>query len=296
MNIRWAKIGQFYGIALAGISALAALMYVGREQLGPAATALTALAMFSPLVATLAMNKLDGKSLFDGLGTYRFSRYLIAALVVPVGIAMGALATGAMLPGVQLDLGMSAMLAALPPDQAEAARAQLASVRGGTIGLLVLGSLAAMVSGATLNSVFAFGEEVGWRGWLQRELEPLGFWGSSVVIGLMWGFWHAPIIALGHNYPVHRLEGIFLFPVVCVLLSPWLSWVRNRADSVWAAAIFHGTFNGIASLPMLLVTGPELIIGVQGLAGVLTLLGFNVGLAIVMQLEGPQVAGEGSQD
>ena len=49
--------------------------------------------------------------------------------------------------------------------------------------------------------VLTFSEEIGWRGWLQPKLsqQGLGFWGISGVTGLIWGVWHAPIIALGHN-------------------------------------------------------------------------------------------------
>jgi hypothetical protein len=47
------------------------------------------------------------------------------------------------------------------------------------IGGLLLG----MLSGLTTNAFFGLGEEVGWRGLLQRKLAPLGFWPWSLLIG-----------------------------------------------------------------------------------------------------------------
>jgi hypothetical protein len=37
-----------------------------------------------------------------------------------------------------------------------------------------------LIAGATINAVAGFGEELGWRGFLYRELSFLGFWKSSL--------------------------------------------------------------------------------------------------------------------
>jgi hypothetical protein len=49
-----------------------------------------------------------------------------------------------------------------------------------------VGLLLGLVAGPTVNTVAAFGEEVGWRGLLLRELETLGFWQASALIGVVW--------------------------------------------------------------------------------------------------------------
>jgi len=138
-----------------------------------------------------------------------------------------------------------------------------------------------LIAGPTVNAIAAFGEELGWRGLLLRELEGLGFWKASAIIGVVWGFWHAPLILQGHNYPEHPWAGVFMMTVMTVLLSPLLSYVTLRAASVIAAAIFHGTFNATAGLAILVVTGgSDLSVGVTGLAGFIALLLANVGLFV----------------
>jgi membrane protease YdiL (CAAX protease family) len=120
---------------------------------------------------------------------------------------------------------------------------------------------------------------LGWRGLLLRESEPLVFWRSSALIGLVWGFWHALLILHRHNYPEHRWAGVFLMTAMTVLLSPLLSYLTIRANSVLAAAIFHGTFNATAGLAIVVIRGSnDLTTGVTGLAGRTVLAMMNVGL------------------
>ncbi|WP_340681246.1 CPBP family intramembrane glutamic endopeptidase [Natrinema gelatinilyticum] len=52
--------------------------------------------------------------------------------------------------------------------------------------------------------VAAFGEEFGWRGLLFLKRSPLGFWRVSLLTGVVWGLWHAPLIVQGYNSPDAR--------------------------------------------------------------------------------------------
>ncbi len=62
-------------------------------------------------------------------------------------------------------------------------------------------------------------------------------------------------------------------------LTPGLLWVREKAGSVLAAALFHGTLNAIAGLSLLLVERThDLLIGVVGLPGLFLLSLFNLWL------------------
>jgi membrane protease YdiL (CAAX protease family) len=135
--------------------------------------------------------------------------------------------------------------------------------------------------------VAAFGEELGWRGLLQRELLHLGFWKSSAFIGVIWGVWHAPIIIQGHNYPQHPVAGVAMMTVFTLLLSPILGYVRLKGKSVIAAAIAHGTLNGTAGIPlMVLVGGNDLTVGITGLAGFVVLAAVNLAIFVFQRLQG----------
>ena len=91
--------------------------------------------------------------------------------------------------------------------------------------LWVLAIVANVFAAYTINGLFALGEEVGWRGWLQAALEPLGRRRGVVLTGVIWGLWHAPLIVMGYEYD-DRLPvavGIVLFTCLCGGLGVLLS-------------------------------------------------------------------------
>jgi membrane protease YdiL (CAAX protease family) len=55
--------------------------------------------------------------------------------------------------------------------------------------------------GPLLGLLMGFGEEYGWRGYLQSELIKIGKRRGVLLLGLIWGAWHYPVIWMGHNYP-----------------------------------------------------------------------------------------------
>jgi len=141
--------------------------------------------------------------------------------------------------------------------------------------------LQGLVTGITIQALAGLGEELGWRGFLQRELSTLGFWKASAIIGLVWGFWHAPLIVQGFNYPEHPWAGVFLMNVETLLLAPLFAYVCLKANSVVAAAIFHGAYNGLSDLATIgLEGGNDFLVGTTGLAGFLVLLVANLGLVV----------------
>ncbi|NLF50275.1 MAG: CPBP family intramembrane metalloprotease [Leptolinea sp.] len=119
----------------------------------------------------------------------------------------------------------------------------------------------AMLIAPIINSFFTFGEEFGWRGFLQPTLMPLGERKALVVTGIIWGVWHAPVIAMGHNYglsyPGFPWTGILGMVWFCVLLGIFLGWLSLRAKNVWPAVIGHAAINGIAGLPVYFSTGDQ---------------------------------------
>jgi uncharacterized protein len=101
---------------------------------------------------------------------------------------------------------------------------------------------------AALNALAAMGEELGWRGFLQGLLvKELGVARGIGLLGLVWSFWHLPLLLAGYNYPQHPVLGaMVLFPVQLIAGSFFLGWLTIRAGSFWPAAVAHGAVNSIA--------------------------------------------------
>lgn len=142
--------------------------------------------------------------------------------------------------------------------------------------------------GATVNAVFAFGEEFGWRGCLPWELAPWGFWKASFTTGALWGVWHAPVIVAGDNYPSYPVVGVVSMTIACLSFSPVYTYLVVRTESVLPAGLLHGVFNGSASIVVAYAITEnaalsELVASPVGVAGV-----FAFGLAAIgIVLAGP---------
>lgn len=133
--------------------------------------------------------------------------------------------------------------------------------------LIVLAQAGVGILAAPLiNGLFTFGEEFGWRAYLQPKLMPLGLRPMFLVMGLIWGVWHWPVIAMGHNYgldyPGAPWLGMLAMLWFTFLTGTFLGWITWRGGSVWPAVIGHGALNGIASLGILFVRGqPNPLLG-----------------------------------
>ncbi len=227
--------------------------------------------MFVPMIVTIIVQKIIYKQPVAGpMGiSFKFNQWFFVAWFLPPIIAFAVMGVSLLMPGITFSPDMSGfidqMAASLTPDQVSQVKEQLASLPVHPIWLILV---LALISGTTINAVLGFGEELGWRGFLQKELSVLGFWKSSALIGFIWGVWHAPLILLGLNYPQNPQLGVLLMTVWTMLLAPLFSYIRLKSRSVIAASIFHGTINAVPGLAVILISGGnELTVGLTGLAG-----------------------------
>ncbi len=154
-----------------------------------------------------------------------------------------------------------ALLALLAPPVIVA----LAALLGAAGGLVTLGTSPAQLTSllllplqCLLVAVAAFGEELGWRGFLLPALRPLGTILSLLTSGVVWGLWHAPLILLGYNYGQPNLSGLSLMVGFTVLVGVLLGWLRMQSASVWTCALAHGSTNASAGVVLLaMITGPQ---------------------------------------
>lgn len=234
---------------------------------------------------------------------FRWSRWLIIAALGPLVFAVAHTLLAALLPQIALNTTAEQLIAStlqsVPAAHREVAREQLGKF-GEALPWVLLAQLVfgGVVAGLTVNAIAAFGEELGWRGFMQRALAGRGFWSASALIGVIWGLWHAPLILRGHNYPEHPDFGVLMMVVFCVLLSPLFAHLRERAGSVLAPTIMHGCLNATGGVLVFVSGGSDLLKGPAGLAGMLVLLAANAWLwrarhragAVALQAGGEQEA------
>ena len=129
--------------------------------------------------------------------------------------------------------------------------------------------------------IFAFGEEIGWRGYLLPNMMELMNKRNAILLSsIFWGIAHAPLIYLGLNYGsdywFFPYSGILMMTFVCVVLGVWLSYVTIKSNSIIPASILHGSINVIGEWPAL-VTKPGIsrLIGPNP-TGILGILGFVI--------------------
>lgn len=138
---------------------------------------------------------------------------------------------------------------------------------------MVITLVSGLFAGITINALLAFGEEVGWRGYLLRQFSGQPFISSAIFIGIIWGLWHAPLILLGHNYPQHPIAGVFCMMAMCIPLAIIIQYFRIKSGSVIVAAIMHGTFNAMAGAPLMFLNDyNDLVDGQTGIVGITVLV------------------------
>jgi uncharacterized protein len=99
---------------------------------------------------------------------------------------------------------------------------------------------AMLLSGVLLGGF----EEVGWRGYLLPVLQRrTGALLASVIIGLVWALWHAPLFWLAST--AQASFSPLWFTVHAVALSVVLTWAFNgTGGSLLLAVLLHGAVNG----------------------------------------------------
>jgi membrane protease YdiL (CAAX protease family) len=137
---------------------------------------------------------------------------------------------------------------------------------------VLLGStfLNAVIIGPLLGLIISFGEEYGWRGYLQSELVHLGRIRGVGLLGVIWGIWHWPVIWMGYNYPGQPVLGSLLMVVFTVLVAYFLAYAVFKSKGVWTAAYLHALLNQTMAFFAIAVFVPTSVvmsftIGIPGL-------------------------------
>lgn len=229
-------------------------------------TMCASLYMLLPMMVAIVMQKINKEKLSStGLLRFKIKWSWLVAWMLPIVIVLLTIFVNTLLPGCEFNTDMSAMI---PADSVPEEQKEMVSKLMTPAFMIITTVISGLLAGATINALFAFGEEYGWRNYLVSALKEKKFVCASIFIGIVWGIWHFPLILLGHNYPQHSVAGVFMMVIFCVLASFVELYLVLKAKSVFPAAIFHGTINAVAGLNVLLIKGGnDLINGAAGLSG-----------------------------
>ena len=148
----------------------------------------------------------------------------------------------------------------------------MAAAAGVAISGLSAQSLATVVPLFGISMVWTliyFGEEFGWRGYLQDRVaqgKPLP---AALLTGLIWGIWHYAFVISGISLSCNP-AALLIYPINCALISIFYGWMRTKSKSVWPVCLAHAVGNMVVTnvVAMLLPDVLELLAwGVFRLAG-----------------------------
>ena len=243
-----------YVVLAFGLAWLVVLpLWLGTGLREPYAVPLMSVMMYTPAIALLLVLVVlrpiprGGRLRFLGLWPLRPARRVVwmsvIGLLVPPLLVLASTAVAVLCGWLRVDLvgfsGFAGLIAEKVP----------AGTPLPPVGVLIVAQAASIpVAAATVNAIAAFGEELGWRGFLVPALRRWGTWPALLVSGLIWGIWHAPIILLGYNFGRADLTGVLLMTGGCVVLGVLFGWLRLRSASIWPAVFAHGAFNASAAM------------------------------------------------
>ena len=195
-------------------------------------------AAFAPAVACFIVRKwvtregfADGGLRLD-LGRWPF---YVLALLVPLAVAVGTILVA---PAVGAGSADSARaLASLLPPASQASNNVTAWV---AVIMVLLGA-------SVLFTPILWGEEFGWRGYLQLRLFPGRPLLAAGATGLIWGIWHYPLLLGGTELPLHPVLVLILFPLGTILYSIFFGWLRTQSGSIWAPSLAHSAVDNMRS-------------------------------------------------
>jgi membrane protease YdiL (CAAX protease family) len=109
-----------------------------------------------------------------------------------------------------------------------------------------------LVAGIAANliprTLFAMCEEWGWRGYLEPRLESLGMAAlpRHLLVGLIWGPWHLPLILATAYTDLPLALFLPLFLIGLLVAAVVYGEVRAASGTVWTAVLMHGAANVLA--------------------------------------------------
>jgi membrane protease YdiL (CAAX protease family) len=152
-----------------------------------------------------------------------------------------------------------------------------------SVGLdLFVRSLVVITIGLAFSFVMAFGEELGWRGYLQQRIVETGFRFPHALCGLIWAGWHLPFLWYYLNPSTSISMQGFIFTLNIICLGIISGHLREDSGSIWIPTMLHAAHNTInfeLFAAVIVCRNCELLVGENGI-----LMGIIYGLIAISYL------------
>ena len=230
----WKKIGVFYGLTLLFSNIFNAFeLLAGKMDAGNLLYVTGA--MWSPGVAALATKRIFGEPIAGLPWRWGGARNAWLAYLIPLAYALP----------VYLVVWFTPFGAFLDAASLQRTVAQFGWEKFPLPVAVLLFVLLTATVGLVGKTSRALGEEIGWRGFLVPELNKVvGFGGVGLISGLMWAAYHFPVLLFGdYNKGAPAWYSLVCFTLMVVADSYIMAWLTLRSNSLWPAAIFHGSHN-----------------------------------------------------
>jgi membrane protease YdiL (CAAX protease family) len=246
----WKKIGCYYALTMLFSGAFSAFaIHTGRMDAGNLLYVTGS--MWSPALAAFLTKWIFGESIRDLPWRWGDAKYVWLGYLIPIAYAVpiyfvvwlggwGGFADSEFVRRTAETFGWQNLSPGL------------------TLALFVLFTATLGLVGKTSR---ALGEEIGWRGFLVPELSKVvSFGGVALISGLMWAVYHFPVLIFAYyNAGTPVWFGLTCFTLGVVAESFVFAWLTLRSQSLWPAALMHGSHNlWIQSIltPLTRDTGP----------------------------------------
>lgn len=229
----WVRVSSY----LALVFSFSAIFYSLCFQHGKTATYTFGL-MWCPAIAAVLTSLFTKRPWRDFGWRLGKSRYLLAGWAIPLVYLWPAYlliwATG---------------IGGFPKEQqVERIRSLLHIHSGPTWAPLMIYYLIGSVAAVLFGCIGVVGEEIGWRGLLVPELiKVTSFTRTSLISGVIWSAWHAPLIVLDqvNSGGAPLWYSLASFTILTTAASFVFVWLTVKSGSLWPAVLMHASNNAM---------------------------------------------------
>lgn len=109
--------------------------------------------------------------------------------------------------------------------------------------------LASLIPGFFISFSAFFGEEYGWRYYLQPILQKrFGLTKGVILLGVIWGLWHLPINFFYYTSPSMGFISVISQIITCVTLGVFFAFAYMKTNNIWVVVIIHFLNNNLVPI------------------------------------------------